>query len=80
MCLDLLKVFDSLSSNIDELLSINPSAVFVFGNLNVRYRSMSIEQNCEIISFRFIYRCYEFGQLNSDCIIFYVFSCKGKSI
>ena len=29
------KVFDSLSSNIDEVLSINPSAVFVFGDFNV---------------------------------------------
>ena len=28
-------VFDSISSNIDEVLSINPSAVFVFGGFNV---------------------------------------------
>ena len=78
--MDLLKVFDSFSSNIDKLLSINPSAVFVFGNLNVWYRSRSIEQYCVIISFLFLYRCDEFGQLNSDCVILYVFSCKGKSI
>ena len=26
--------FDSISSNIDEVLSINPSAVFVFGDFN----------------------------------------------
>ena len=32
-------VFDSISSNIDEALLINPSAnVFVFGNLNVRHK------------------------------------------
>ena len=32
-------VFDSISSNIDELLSINPSAnVFVFGNFNVHHQ------------------------------------------
>ena len=32
-------VFDSVSSNIDEVLSINPSAnVFVFGDLNVHYK------------------------------------------
>ena len=31
-------VFDSISSNIDELLSINPSAVFVFGDFNVHHR------------------------------------------
>ena len=31
-------VFDSISSNIDEVLSINPSAnVFVFGDFNVRH-------------------------------------------
>ena len=28
-------VFDSISSNIDEVLSINPSAVFVFGDFNI---------------------------------------------
>ena len=28
-------VFDSISSNIDEVLSVNPSAVFVFGDFNV---------------------------------------------
>ena len=32
-------VFDSISSNIDEVLSINPSAnVFVFGDLNVHHK------------------------------------------
>ena len=32
-------VFDSISSNIDEILSINPSAnVFVFGNFNVHHK------------------------------------------
>ena len=32
-------VFDSPSSNIDEVLSINPSAnVFVFGNFNVHHK------------------------------------------
>ena len=31
-------VFDSISSNIDEVFSINPSAmVFVFGNFNVHH-------------------------------------------
>ena len=30
-------VFDSLSSNIDEVLSINPSAVLVFGDFNVHH-------------------------------------------
>ena len=33
-------VFDSISSNIDEVLSINPSAnVFVFGDFNVHYKN-----------------------------------------
>ena len=31
-------VFDSISSNIDEVLSINPSAVFVIGDLNVHHK------------------------------------------
>ena len=31
-------VFDSISSTIDEVLSINPSAVFVFGDLNVHHK------------------------------------------
>ena len=36
-------VFDSISSNIDELLSINPSAnVFVFGEFNVHHKDWLI--------------------------------------
>ena len=36
-------VFDSVSSNIDEVLSINPSAnVFVFGDFNVLLRSLTL--------------------------------------
>ena len=36
--LSLCMVFDSISSNIDEVLSINPSAnVFVFGDFNVHH-------------------------------------------
>ena len=31
-------VFDSISSNIDEVLLINPSAVFVFGDFNVHHK------------------------------------------
>ena len=31
-------VFDSISSNIDEVLSVNPSAVFVFGDFNVHHK------------------------------------------
>ena len=32
-------VFDSISSNIDEVLSINPSAnVFIFGDFNVHHK------------------------------------------
>ena len=31
-------VFDSISSKIDEVLSINPSAVFVFGEFDVHHR------------------------------------------
>ena len=35
--LSLCTVFDSISSNMDEVLSINPSAVFVFGDFNVHH-------------------------------------------
>ena len=31
-------VFDSITSNIDEVLSFNPSAVFVFGDFNVHHK------------------------------------------
>ena len=37
--LSLCTVFDSISSNIDEVLSINPSAnVFVFGEFNIHHK------------------------------------------
>ena len=36
--LSLCTVFHSISSNIDEVLSINPSAVFVFGDFNVHHK------------------------------------------
>ena len=36
--LSLCTVFYSISSNIDEVLSINPSAVFVFGDFNVHHK------------------------------------------
>ena len=37
--LSLCTVFDSISSNLDEVLSINPSAsVFVFGHFNVHHK------------------------------------------
>ena len=36
---DLCTVFDSISSNIDEVLSINPSAnAFVFGDFNIHHK------------------------------------------
>ena len=38
--LSLCKVFDSISSNIDEVLTINPSAnVFIFGDFNVHHKN-----------------------------------------
>ena len=62
-CLSLCTVFDSISSNIDEVLSINPSNVFVFVDFNVHHkdwltysggtdRSGELCYNC---SFGFIY-------------------------
>ena len=38
-------VFDSISSNIDEVLSINPSAVFVFGDFNVHHKDLLTYSN-----------------------------------
>ena len=41
--LSLCTVFDSISSNIDEVQSINPSAnVFVFGNFNIHHKDWLI--------------------------------------
>ena len=37
----LYSVFDAVSSNIDEVFSINPSTVFVFGNFNVYCKDWS---------------------------------------
>ena len=36
--LSLCMVFDSTSSNIDDILLINPSAVFALGDFNVHYK------------------------------------------
>ena len=36
--MSLCTVFDSISSNIDEVLSLNPSAVFVFGDFNDHHK------------------------------------------
>ena len=40
--LSLCTVFDSISSNIDEVLSINPSAVFIFGDFNIHHKDWLI--------------------------------------
>ena len=55
-------VFDSISSNIAEVLSINPSAVFVFGDFNVHHKdwltySGGIDQPGEL--------CYNFSIANN---------------
>ena len=54
-------VFDSISSNIDEVLSIDPSAVFIFGDFNVHHKdwltySGGIDRPDEF--------CYNFSILN----------------
>ena len=44
--LSLCMVFYSISSNIDEVLSINPSAnVFVFGDFNVHHKDWFIDSD-----------------------------------
>ena len=60
--LSLCTVFDSISSNIDEVLLINPSAnVFVFGDFNVHHKdwltySGGTDRPCEL--------CYNFSISN----------------
>ena len=54
-------VFDSISSNIDEVLSINPSAVFVFVDFKVHHKdwltySSGTDRLGEL--------CYKFSILN----------------
>ena len=59
-------VFDSISSNIDEVLSINPSAyVFVFGDFNMHHRdwlsySGGTDRPDEL--------CYEFFIISNDLL------------
>ena len=60
--LSLCTVFDTISSNIDEVLSINPSAnVFVFGDFNAHQKdwltySGGTDRSCEF--------CYNFSISN----------------
>ena len=51
--LSLCTVFDSISSNIDEVLSINPSAnVFVFGDFNVNHKDWEKSESLVLENFR----------------------------
>ena len=53
-------VFDSISSNIDEVLSINPSAnVFVFGDFNVHHKDWLNNEDLKILSFGFFLSEYK---------------------
>ena len=61
-------VFDSISSNIDDVLSINPSAnVFVFGDFNVHHKDWLTYSGGtnrlvkSAIVFQFFKRCYLYG-------------------
>ena len=62
LSLSLCTVFDAISSNIDEVLSINPSAnVFVFGDFIVHHKNWltctgGSERPCEL--------CYDFSASN----------------
>ena len=52
--LSLCTVFYAISSNIDEVLSINPSAAFVFGEFNVHHKdwltySDGTDRPCELL-------------------------------
>ena len=64
LSLSLCTVFDAISSNIDKVLSINPSAnVFVFGDFIVHHKNWSTcsggsERPCEI--------CYDFSAASND--------------
>ena len=55
-------VFDSISSNIDEVLSINPSAnVFAFGDFNVHHKDWL---TCSGVTYRPGELCYNFAISN----------------
>ena len=61
-------VFDSISSNIDDVLSINPSAnVFVFGDFNAHHKDWLTYSGGtnrlvkSAIVFQFFKRCYSYG-------------------
>ena len=56
--LSLCTVFDSISSNRDEVLSINPSAnVFVFGDFNVHHDCLTYSDGTD----RHVELCYNFS-------------------
>ena len=59
------KVFDSISSNIDEVLSINPSAnVFAFGDFSVHHKDwLTYSGGTD----RFGELCYKFPTQIPDC-------------
>ena len=54
-------VCDSISSNIDEVLSINPSAVSVFGDFNVHHKDWLTYSSGTDQPDKF---CYNFSILN----------------
>ena len=62
-------IFDSISSNIDEVLSINPSAnVFAFGDFNIHHKDWLIysgetDRACEL--------CYNLKRPYSDRYLSY---------
>ena len=55
--LRLCAVFDSIiSSNIDEVLLISPSAVFVFGDFNVHYKDLpTLVELIDLVNFVIIF-------------------------
>ena len=68
-------VFDSTSSNIDEVLSINPSAVFVFGDFNVHHKdwltySGRTDRPGEL--------CYNFSQMT--LLRWFTFLCGSQTV
>ena len=61
-------VFDSISSNIDEVLSINPSAnVFVFGDFNVHHKDWLTYSGGTDRPGEFCYQIVNFPTWIPDC-------------
>ena len=83
--LSLRMVFDSISSNIDEVLSINPSAnVFVFGDFNIHHKdcltySGGNDRSGELC-YNFSISCFQLALLHSVSYFFFLYQSPSPSL